>query len=92
MSRRFRNASGPIIRRTRDARGWTQDQLAARLQLAGLELDRVSVAKVESQIRSLLDFELIVFAEVLEVSVHELLPSYNTARLDLKDLITGQRE
>ena len=35
----------------------TQDQFGARLQLAGLHtLDRVGVAKIESQLRSVFDF------------------------------------
>ena len=91
--RRFRNASGPLIRKTRDARGWTQDELAAKLQLAGLlHFDRVAVAKVESQIRSLLDYELAVFAEVLEVEVAELLPSFNSVKRDLEALVKGHRD
>lgn len=93
MPRRFRNACGPLIRKARDARGWTQDELAAKLQLAGLlQFDRVAVAKVESQIRSLLDYELAVFAEVLEVEVAELLPSFKSVKRELEDLIKGERE
>lgn len=93
MSRRFRNASGPLIRKTRDSKGLTQDQLAAKLQLVGLlNFDRVTVAKVESQIRSLLDFELAVFAEVLEVPTAELLPSFRSVKRDLEDLIKGERD
>ena len=81
-----------MIRKTRDARGWTQDALAAKLQLAGLlHFDRVAVAKVESQIRSLLDYELIVFAEVLEVGAAELLPSFKSVKRDLEDLVKGER-
>lgn len=50
----------------------SQDDLAARLQLAGLEnIDRVAVAKIESQIRSLFDYELIVMGSVLKVSPEE---------------------
>ena len=50
------------------------------------------VAKVESQLRSLLDYELAVFAEVLEVGAAELLPSFNSVKPDLQDLIEGKRE
>jgi hypothetical protein len=47
---------------------------AAKLQLAGLEsIDRVAVAKIESQIRSLFDYELIVIGTVLKVSHKELI-------------------
>ena len=44
---RFRNAAGPAVRRLRNERGLTQDELAARLVLSGLEnADRVWIAKV----------------------------------------------
>lgn len=74
MARRFRNLIGPNVRKHRKRLDLTQDQLAARLQLAGLaHFDRVAVAKVEAQIRSVYDFELIVLAGVLQVDPGELL-------------------
>lgn len=72
--------------------GWTQDDLAAKLQLAGLlNFDRVAVAKVESQIRSLLDFELAIFADVLGVKSGDLVGSLESIRNDLEDLQRGFR-
>jgi len=91
MARRFRNASGPRIRKARDARGWTQEDLAAKLQLAGLDFDRVTVAKVESQIRTLRDFELIVIAHALGVSMEDLAGGFDVVRSDLDDLQRGER-
>lgn len=74
MSQRFRNILGPNIRKWRKKAGLSQDDLAARLQLAGLEnIDRVAVAKIESQIRSLFDYELIVIGIVLKVSSEEMI-------------------
>lgn len=74
MSQRFRNILGPNIRKWRKKAGLSQDDLAAKLQLAGLEnIDRVAVAKIESQIRSLFDYELIVIRTVLKISPEELL-------------------
>ncbi|MBL9154771.1 MAG: helix-turn-helix transcriptional regulator [Verrucomicrobiales bacterium] len=74
MARRFRNLVGPKVRLLRGKLGLTQDQLAARLQLAGLaDFDRVTVAKVESQIRSVFDFELVVLSRVLQVEANELM-------------------
>lgn len=92
MSRRFRNCSGPQIRAGRIERGLTQEQLAARLQLAGLHtLDRVAVAKIESQLRSVYDFELALIARELGVEPTKLLPSERALRVDLDDLISGRR-
>lgn len=69
----------------------TQDQLAARLQLAGLHhLDRVAVAKIEAQLRSVFDYELAVIARELGVDPTRLLPAASVLRDDLDDLISGK--
>jgi transcriptional regulator with XRE-family HTH domain len=92
MPRRFRNSVGPAVRRLRIERGLTQDQLAARLALAGLEnVDRVWVAKVESQIRSVFDFELAVVAAELGSKADDLLPKQKELGRDLPALHRGER-
>lgn len=74
MPKRFRNLIGPKVREFRERLGLTQDDLAARLQLVGLEnFDRVVVAKIESQIRSVYDFEAIILARVLKEEVAKLM-------------------
>ncbi|MEM6914920.1 MAG: helix-turn-helix transcriptional regulator [Verrucomicrobiota bacterium] len=91
MPKRFRNCVGPQVRALRKEKGLTQDQLAARLQLAGLHsFDRVTVAKIESQIRSLFDFEVIVIAEVLGVPFEKLSPTTTELNKSLDDLIAGE--
>ena len=92
MARRFRNCIGPRVRRLRIDRGWTQDNLAAKLQLAGLDgFDRVVVAKVESQLRSAFDYEAAVIARVLGVTLDDLLPGKSVLDKDLEDLVAGER-
>lgn len=92
MPRRFRNSVGPAVRRLRVERELTQDQLAARLTLAGLEnADRVWVAKVEAQIRSVFDYELAVIVAVLGVKADELLPTGKVLKRDLSALQEGER-
>lgn len=89
---RFRNAVGPEVRRLRIARGLTHDQLAAKLSLAGLESpDRLWVVKVESQYRSVYDFELAVIASVLGVTANDLLPKAKELKRDLPALHKGER-
>jgi transcriptional regulator with XRE-family HTH domain len=89
---RFRNAAGPTVRRLRIERGLTQDGLAARLVLAGLQnADRVWVAKVESQIRSVFDYELAVIAVELGVKADDLLPGGKELKRDLPALHKGER-
>lgn len=91
MPRRFRNSVGPAVRRLRVERGLTQDELAARLVLAGLtNADRVWVAKVESQIRSVFDYELAVIASVLGVKADDLLPEERKLKKDLPALQEGE--
>lgn len=51
----------------------TQDQLAGRLAVKGILLDRVAITKIESGQRCVFDFELPVLAEVLKVDVRWLL-------------------
>ncbi len=92
MARRFRNCIGPRVRRLRIDRGWTQDNLAAKLQLAGLDgFDRVVVAKIESQLRSAFDYEAAVIARVLGVTLDELMPGKSVLDKDLEDLVAGER-
>lgn len=74
------------------AAGLTQDELAAKLQLAGLHsVDRVTIAKIESQIRSVFDFELMMIAKALGTDTVSLMPSPDQLKKDLDDLIEGQR-
>ena len=92
MARRFRNLVGPRVRKCRGELGLTQDQLAARLQLAGLDhFDRVAVAKLESQIRSVQDYEVIVLARVLRMEAGDLLAiPYSTIKSALPKLLDGE--
>lgn len=90
-SRRYRNISGPEIRRLRDQAGLSQEQLAGRLQLAGLDhMDRVTVAKIESQIRSVYDWELLVMASVLGVGLADFEVSKKELKRELPDLVKGK--
>jgi transcriptional regulator with XRE-family HTH domain len=78
------NVIGPQVRRLREEKGWTQDRLAAKLQLFGWDTSRVSVTKLESQARRVPDLELFVLAKVLQVTVDELFP--RNLRAKIKDL------
>lgn len=92
MLRRYRNCIGPQVRRLRMKKELTQDQFAARLQLAGLHsLDRVAVAKIESQIRSVFDYELPIIASELGVKADELLPPLGKLKPELDELIAGKK-
>ena len=51
------NASGPAIRALRERAGISQEQLAAKLQLAGLNLNQKAVSRIETGDRVVPDFE-----------------------------------
>ena len=51
----------------------TQADLAARLQVAGVIMERDSVSRIEIGTRFVTDYELSVFSDVLGVSVEWLL-------------------
>lgn len=51
----------------------TQAELSSKLSKLGVSIDRAGIAKVETGIRGVLDFELVAVAASLEVSVLWLL-------------------
>jgi len=64
-----RNILGPGIRRVREERGWSQDDLARRLQLAGWDVDRTLIARIELRTRCITDMELLALAKTLGVKL-----------------------
>ena len=69
-----KNAVGPKLMRLRNRLGLSQAQFAAKCQLAGWDVSRDIVARIELQIRCVTDFELMNLASVLRVPVEALLP------------------
>ena len=51
----------------------TQDALSGRLARRGIQLDRAAIAKIENDLRHVLDFELKALSDVLGVDVNWLL-------------------
>ena len=51
----------------------TQDALSGKLARQGIQLDRAAIAKIENNLRHVLDYELKAFADVLAVEVDWLL-------------------
>ena len=73
-----RNIAGPQVRRLRSQQGITQQVFAERCQRMGWDISRDTLAKVESQMRWLADFELAFLAEALSVPLDLLLPERGT--------------
>jgi transcriptional regulator with XRE-family HTH domain len=68
-----KNISGERVRQARLKNHLTQFDLAARLQLEGVMLERDSVSRIEIGTRFVTDYELLVIARILNVSVLWLL-------------------
>lgn len=68
-----KNISGDRIRQAHVVQRMRQEDLAAKLQIAGVNMERDSISRIEIGTRFVSDFELKVFAKVLGVSVLWLL-------------------
>jgi len=72
--RKPKNAVGPKVISLRHRLGLSQAGLAARCQLAGWDVSRDIIARIELQIRIVTDIELMHLAHVLKVPAEVLLP------------------
>lgn len=66
-----KNICGKRIKEARTRLKLTQEALAARLQVAGINVERDSVSRMEIGTRFVADFELMMLCQVLGVT-----PSY----------------
>lgn len=66
------NISGDRIHQARTAQRMSQEVLAAKLQLAGLSIGREAVSRIETGLRFVTDYELVIFARVLGVTIEWL--------------------
>ena len=72
VSMEERNIIGLKIKQIRQQKKITQEQLAARLNVLGIEIDQPMITRIENQSRNLLDFEIIGFSKALGVNIEEL--------------------
>ncbi len=64
---------GQNIKRLRESNDFTQEQLAAKLQLNGCDITRSAIAKIEVGQRHLYVDELILIKNILNVRYEDLL-------------------
>ncbi|KZL89410.1 helix-turn-helix domain-containing protein [Clostridium magnum] len=67
-----RNIIGKKINLIRKLKGITQEQLTARLNVQGIDIDRTMISKIETQSREISDFEIKAIANALGVTIEEL--------------------
>nr|WP_325259591.1 helix-turn-helix transcriptional regulator [uncultured Oscillibacter sp.] len=71
--RERKNLCGDRVREARARKKITQADLAARLQVAGVIMERDSISRIEIVTRFVTDYELSVLSDVLGVSAEWLL-------------------
>lgn len=74
MSNR-KNVVGPYVRRLRNQADLSQEELAARCQRQGWDIDRFTIARIEGGSRWVGDFELLELGKALRVSLLRLFGS-----------------
>mgnify|MGYP003307030326 CR=1 FL=1 len=68
-----KNISGDRIHQARTTMRLSQADLAARMQVNGVTIEREAISKIETGDRFVTDYELMVFAKVLNVSIEWLI-------------------
>ena len=61
------------MRRIREGKKLSQEQLAVWLQLEGLSINQKAISRIETGERVVADYELLYLAKVLRVRVEDLL-------------------
>ena len=73
----YNNRCGKAVANRRKQMGKSQRELADALQLAGLDVDKNAIQRIEAGKRFVTDIELVYLAKVLDVSVNVLLADGN---------------
>ena len=68
-----KNISGDRIHQLRTAQRMSQAELAARMQVNGVNVEREAISKIETGERFVADYELMVFAKVFGVTMNDLI-------------------
>ena len=74
------NISGNKIKELREQAGMSQEQLAAKLQLDGMNLNQKAISRIETGDRVIPDYELLFFSRIFHVSVSILLDEENFSK------------
>lgn len=64
-----RNVIGKNLKILREKEGISQQKLASKIHLLGLNMDRSAISRIESFTREVYDYEIVYFAMALNVSI-----------------------
>lgn len=68
------NIVGPVVRKIRYGKGWTQAILSARCTRVGWDIGENTISKIEAQVRCVTDSEITFLAQALRVKEQDLFP------------------
>ncbi len=83
-----KNVVGRQIGRIRSNRGWTQAGLARELQIAGWDISRSEVSKIEMRIREVKDWQMMVLVHVFGQPHEAFYPRLNSKE-KFRDALTA---
>ena len=66
------NIVGANVKKIRQAKGWSQQQLSDKLETMAVYVCRGSISRIEDRQRTVTDIELYGFANILGVSISDL--------------------
>ena len=69
----YQNLCGAVVEKRRKELKKSQRELADMLQIAGLDIDKNAVQRIEARKRFVTDIELVYLAKVLDVTYEALL-------------------
>jgi len=72
MNKEIESMIGNNIRKLRENRKITQEELAAKLQISGCDITRSAVAKIEVGQRHLYADEIMLIKEILQVNYDDI--------------------
>ena len=75
------NVCGKNIAKLRLELKISQRELADRMQLVGIDIDKNAIQRIECGKRFVTDFEIIAFAKIFNVSFDELLLGYTNKNI-----------
>lgn len=71
-----KNGISQVLKLYRVKNGLSQAQLAAKMQVAGVNIDQQMISKIEHNARFVTDYELVCFCRILGVSLEDMLSDF----------------
>ncbi|NSB15664.1 helix-turn-helix domain-containing protein [Clostridium beijerinckii] len=69
----YRNLFGDSIKRKREFLNLSQEELVAKLNLLGLEINQSDLSRIESYKRPIYDYELYCLCKILEINIKQFM-------------------